>query len=184
MSGAIQIAALVLASSFLVACGGGGGSTAGSGGPAPGPPSGGGGPTSPTGAVVTPTPVTVAAGQTTTGVDITVPSGASAMNTEVLGVADPGGGGSAFSTGASVARGATARVLLFGNGLTGSARVSISGPSDISISNVQGITATDDTPGVAFTIAVDSNAAPGARTVTLRDTKDNITTFTGGLEVR
>jgi hypothetical protein len=161
-------------------CGGGGGSTS-----AVGSPSGGGGTTNPGGSIVSPTVVTVGAGQTTQGVDITVPSGTPGLNAEVLGVASlSAGGGSADNTGASIARGSSGRVLIFGTGLSGSTQVSISGPQDISISNPQTIKATDGTPGVAFTIAVSATATPGARTVVLRDSKNNISTFTGGLEVR
>lgn len=62
-------------------------------------------------------------------------------------------------------------------------QVSISGPADIVISNIRTIRSTTDTPGVAFTAAVSPDAAVGARTVILRATNDDITTFTGGLEV-
>ena len=75
------------------------------------------------------------------------------------------------------------KVLIFGPGLDGSMNVTISGPADIVISNIRSITATDKTPGVAFDAAVSPVAALGARTVTLRATNDDITTFTGGLEV-
>jgi len=62
-------------------------------------------------------------------------------------------------------------------------QVSVSGPSDVAISGIQSITATDNTPGVSFTASVDSNAALGARTVILQATNDDVTTFTGGLEI-
>lgn len=134
---------------------------------------------------MTPTIVTVGAGQTTGGVDITVPSETPGMNAEDLGVADvSANGGSASAVGASIARGASGRVLMFGKGLSGSVDVSISGPQDITISDKQAIQATDGTPGVSFVIVVAQSATPGARTVVLRDSKDNISTFTGGLEVR
>ena len=61
---------------------------------------------------------------------------------------------------------------------------SISGPGDITVTNIQSITATDKTPGVSFTAAVAANAALGARTVLLRDLKDDITSFTCGFEVQ
>ncbi len=163
----------------LISCGGGG-STSNIGAP-----SGGGGSTNPNGQVVPATTVTVGAGQTTQGVDITVPTVTPPLNAEVLGVADlSASGGSAFNVGATINRGDTKRVLMFGKGLSGSLTITISGPSDITVSNPQTIKATDGTPGVAFTAAVSGSAAPGARTVILRDSSDNITTFTGGLEVR
>ena len=56
------------------------------------------------------------------------------------------------------------RVLLFGPGLNSAMQVTIAGPHDITVSNMQSITATDNTPGVAFTAAVAGNAALGART--------------------
>jgi hypothetical protein len=170
----------VAAALVWAGCGGGGGSTS-----TIGTPSGGGGTTNPGGGIVAPTIVTVGSGQTTQGVDIAVPSGTPGLNAEVLGVASlSAGGGSASDTGASIARGASGRVLVFGTGLSGNTQVSISGPQDITISNPQTIKATDGTPGVAFTVAVSATATPGARTVVLRDSKDNISTFTGGLEVR
>lgn len=187
MQGPYRIAVAILAATFWMSCGGGGGSTTntGGGGGPTGPPSGGGGPTNPNGEVVSPTPVTVAAGQTTSAVDIVVPSRTSNLNAEVLGVAATNsGGGTAFSSGASVTRGSTVRVILFGKGLSGSVQVSITGPNDITVSSKQSITADDDTPGVSFVISVSPSAAVGARTVVLRNSNDDITAFTGGLEVR
>lgn len=145
---------------------GGGGGNGGSGG--------GGGPLS------TAVPVIVTAGQASSGVDITVVSPASspAPNAQVIGL-----GTSASDTGTTISRGATQTVLLFGPGLSGSMKVSITGPSDVAVSNVQSITATDNTPGVSFTAAVDSNAALGARTVVLQTTNNDVTTFSGGLEI-
>ncbi len=107
------------------------------------------------------------------------------MNALVLGVVDvTATGGSASNTGAAVQRGTQGQVLIFGPGLNGNVQVSISGPNDIAISGIQGITSTKGTPGVEFVIAVPGSAAPGARTVYLRDASGNMTTFTGGLEVQ
>jgi hypothetical protein len=158
----------------VTACGGGsGGSTSAGGGGG----NGGGG-----GAVGQATIISVSGGQTTAGVDIAVASPASSPtpNAEFLGT-----GNSASTTGGTISQGTSATVLLFGPGLNGNMRVTISGPGDITVTNIQGITsATDNTPGVSFTAAVASNAALGARTVLLRDSKDDITSFTGGLEVQ
>lgn len=178
----LGIAVTILAVAGWSACGGGGGSTSASGG---GTPSGGGGTTNTGGAVITPTIVSVGSGQTTQGVDILVPGTVSALNADALGVASTtSSGGTAFNTGAIVGRGSSVRVLIFGKGLSGNTQVSISGPNDITVSNPQTIKATDNTPGVAFTIAVSATADVGARTVILRDAADNIATFTGGLEVQ
>ena len=159
---------------------GGGGSSGGTGGTVGGGGGGGGG------AVSAPIIVTVAAGAASSGTNITVPAPASATppNAEVLGVSASLSGASAFNVGATISRGTTRTVLLFGHGLSGTLQVTITGPNDIAISAIQGITATDGTPGIAFTAAVDSTAALGARTVILQNTTNNdITTFTGGLEV-
>jgi hypothetical protein len=159
---------------LITGCGGGGGS----GSPTPG--GGGGGTGGGGGALGSAVPITVSSGQATSGVDITVVSAASspAPNAQVIGL-----GTSASNTGTSISRGTTQTVLLFGPGLSGSMKVSLTGPSDVAISNIQSITATDNTPGVSFTAAVDGNAALGARTVILQTTKNDVTTFSGGLEI-
>jgi hypothetical protein len=134
--------------------------------------------------VSAPVVVTVAGGATASGVDITVVGAAGTNpNAEVLGVAPVGAAGSAINTGDTIQRGTTMKVLLFGAGLTGSLEVIVSGPQDFTISNVRNITATDNTPGVAFDLSVNSNAALGARTVLLKASDNDITAFTGGLEV-
>ncbi len=129
--------------------------------------------------------VQVGAGQVAGGINISVPSPAAATppNAEDLGVAALSGPASAFNTGDVIHRGASMRVVLFGPGLTAGMTVSILGPSDIQISNVQGTSATDNTPGLSFTATVAPNAALGARTVVLQASNGDITTFTGGLEV-
>ena len=158
--------------SLWIGCSGSsnGGTTTGGGG-------GGGGGGTVSQAII----VDVSSGQTASGVDIAVASPASSPtpNAENLGT-----GNSASNTGATISQGTTATILLFGPGLNGNIQVTISGPGDIAVSNIQGITATDNTPGISFTAAVATNAALGARTVLLRDSKDDITSFTGGLEVQ
>lgn len=163
---------------LLIGCGGGGSSsslTSGGGGGGTGGGGTGGG-----GSLSSAVPITVTSSQATSGVDITVVSPASspAPNAQVIGL-----GTSATNTGTAISRGATQTVLLFGPGLSGSMKVSLTGPTDVAITNIQSITATDKTPGVSFTAAVDTNAALGARTVILQDTKNDITTFSGGLEI-
>ena len=107
----LGIAVVVLATAFGSACGGGGGNTSPSGG---GTPSGGGGSTNSGGAVITPTIVTVGSGQTTQGVDIIVPAVTPPLNADALGVAGmSASGGTAFNTGATVARGSSVRDLHF-----------------------------------------------------------------------
>ncbi|MCU1286518.1 MAG: hypothetical protein JWO13_2868 [Acidobacteriales bacterium] len=129
--------------------------------------------------------VSVGAGQTASGTDISVsaPASSTPPNAELLGVTNVGTGGSASNSGSTIHRGSTMRVLIFGHGLSGSMTVSISGPGDIAVSNINSITSTDNTPGLSFTAVVASGAALGARTVYLKSANSDITTFTGGLEV-
>lgn len=89
----------------------------------------------------------------------------------------------ASNTGGSIRRGSTMRLLLFGPGLNSGMKITVAGPPDITISNIQGVQATDNTPGVAFTAKVAGNASLGARTVYLRAANGDTTSFTGGLEV-
>jgi len=149
------------------------------------PPNPGPGPSPGGGEVRDPIVVSVAGGQNIAAVDITVvaPASSSAPNAEVLGVSLPSEAGTASNTGAAIRRGATRRVLLFGRNLSSARNVTITGPRDITIANVQAITSTSDLPGISFDATVASDAALGARTVILRATNNDITTFTGGLEV-
>lgn len=132
-----------------------------------------------------PTVVDVGQGQTASGVDIAVaaPTASPAPNAQNLGVNTPTGRASASNTGGVIHRGASMRIILFGPGLNGQMKVTIGGPGDITVSNVAGITATDNTPGLAFTALAGGNAALGARTVFLQNTSGDVTTFTGSLEV-
>jgi hypothetical protein len=127
----------------------------------------------------------MAAGGSIPGTDITVslPASTTPPNAQVLGVTTTTQG-SADNTGAIVTRGSVVTVLLFGPGLSSSMQVSISGPPDIGISQIQGIQSTTGTPGIAFQAIVSPGAALGARTVTLQASNGDITTFTGGLEVQ
>jgi hypothetical protein len=153
----------------FVACGGGGGGGSGN--------KGGGGPG-------TPALVTVTAGTTTGGVNISVASPRSnpTPNAKFLGVNLANGG--ALATGDTVSRSqGTATVTIFGPGLASSMRVTITGPGDITVGTLTAVTAQDGTPGVQFPITLTGSTALGARTVVMEDSSDDITTFTGGLEV-
>jgi hypothetical protein len=147
--------------------------------------SSGGGGTGGTGAVSAQTPVTVASGQATTGINIVVPAPASttAPNASFLGASTVN---TAFVTGDQVHQNSSPTVLIFGQGISSTMDISFSGPNDITVvaGSVVGVTSSgNNTPGIQFGINVPSNAALGARTVILRATNDDITTFTGGLEV-
>ncbi|PYX57990.1 MAG: hypothetical protein DMG73_11595 [Acidobacteria bacterium] len=164
--------------SLMAGCGGGGGNKN----------TGGGG----NGSVTPPVIVSLGAGQNASGVNITVPTPASTPtpNAQALGV----GGNTAFSTGDSVAHGTNTSMLIFGPGISSSMQISFSGPAgdittpagDITTSNVVDVKSngTPPVPGIQFDISVSGAAAVGARTVILQDKNNDITTFTGGLEVQ
>jgi len=137
------------------------------------------------GPVNPPTVITLGAGQSISGNDIMVsaPASGTAPNAQALG-ATTTSAGSADNTGTIVSRSSVVTVLLFGPGLSGNMLVTISGPSDIGISQIRSIQSTTGTPGVAFQATVAGNAALGARTVVLQSPNGDITTFTGGLEVQ
>ncbi len=177
-------AVLVVPLLFLLGCGGNAAPRGGSvSTPTPTPT--GGSTNGPSAPPSTANLVTVAAGQTAGSIDVVVsaPAASPAPNAQDLGVAALTGSGTAMNTGDIIHRGKTARILLFGPGLAGDMQISIRGPADITISNIQSITATDGTPGVQFTAVAAPDAALGARTVVLQSSKGDITTFTGGLEV-
>lgn len=174
-----RLGSLLFFSFLLAGCGGGSSTTtptpsAGT----PSPPAGGG-------SVSTPRVVTVGQGQTVSGIDIAVdsPASSTAPNAQNLGVNPLTGQASASNTGGVIHRGASNRVVMFGPGLAGTMTVKIGGPSDITVSDVRSITATDNTPGISFTAAAAGSAALGVRTVYLQSTNNDITVFTGGLEV-
>jgi len=175
---------------FLAACGGAGGST-----PAPPPTFTSNGGTSSTNAapapeappvqLSAPVPVDVSRGPSATGIDITVasPVTSPAPNAQDLGSNSPSARQAASNTGGTIRRGATMRIILFGPGLSGQMQVRLSGPTDITVSGITSIQASDNTPGIAFMAAANGNAALGARTVYLQNNSGDVTSFTGGLEV-
>jgi len=171
---------LLCAAALVIGCGGGSGTSNGPGG----------------GAVSAPTVVTVNAGATTTGVNIAVVApattpAASAPNAEFLGV-----GTTAQVTGDVIHLGTVNNnVFLCGPGLSGNMQVFIGGSSFASTVNDLTIapnstvdtscTRSDGTTlaGVKFAVNVNASAVPGARTIYLQAPNNDITTFTGGLEV-
>ena len=132
-----------------------------------------------------PNPISVSAGQEVTGVNITVapPESTIPPRAEDLGVNPVHGLGMAANTGGSIRRGSTMRVLLFGPGLNARMKISVAGRSGITIGSLQAITATDNTPGIAFVASVSPNAELGARTIFLKSENGDQTAFAGGLEV-
>ena len=136
------------------------------------------------GAPGSPSLVTVTAGATASGINISVasPQSSPTPNAKFLGINLAQGG--ATVTGDTVSRGqGTATVTMFGPGLSSSMKVSITGPSDITVGALTGVTAQDGTPGVQFPITLTNSSALGARTVVMQDSKNDVTTFSGGLEV-
>ncbi len=162
--------------------------------------SGGGGSIGPGGGPVN-SPVVVnvsTGGQVVQGINITVfnpatPATPGPPNAELLGV-NHGGTFSLFNTGDTISRTLPGpqMVALCGPGLSQNMTVTVAGPSDFAVSNISGSPALcqpqgggTNVPGIQFDLTVTNpNATLGARTVILRNVPDNdITTFTGGLEV-
>jgi len=174
--------ALVLLA-VLAGCGGGGSKSSSTSSPVPPPPA----PTT-TSPVNAPSTVVLGGGGSVTGADILVPVAATPVtNAEVLGVSATPTGGAAFNVGDIVHLGTTASVLLFGPGLSNNMQVSISGPPDVtivpgSLISIQS-TGNPPTPGIEFQIVVSASADLGARTVIMQSPSNDVTTFTGGLEV-
>ena len=165
------VLSLLFSIGFLAACGSSRSSSGGGGG------GGGGAPGSPS-------LVMVRAGATASGINISVvsPQSNPTSNAKFLGVNFAQGG--AAVTGDTVSRGqGTATVTMFGPGLTAGMKVSITGPGDISVGSLTAITAQDGTPGLQFPITLTGSTALGARTVVMQDAKNDVTTFSGGLEV-
>jgi hypothetical protein len=121
-----------------------------------------------------------------TGVNITVPGPSQnpTPNAQLLGVADSTGSATVTNTGDVILRGTTPDVLISGPGITATSTVRISGPGDITVTGQGGIKdSTGTIPGVRVTLNVPPNAVPGLRTVFIV-TGNDMTTFTGGLEVQ
>ncbi len=179
----IRLFPIVLLAITWVGCGSGPGTSTST----PAPPSGSGGSGGSSGGgggLTAPVQIHVAANSNTTGTNIVVPNTTSSFNVEMLGVNLVGATqGSASNVGGAVARGASAIILIFGPGLTGSETLAFSGPNDIIITGQQAVKATDGTTGIEFKITVASNAAVGARTLNVTNTNGSASTFVGGLEV-
>ena len=159
---------------FLAACGGGSSSSS----------TGGGGTGSGGGAPGAPVLVGVTANATTSGVNVTVtsPQSTPAPNVKFLGVNLAQGG--AAATGDTVSRGqGTATITTFGPGLSSTMKVSITGPNDITVGTLVQVTAQDGTPGVQIPVTLTGSTALGARTLVMQNSKNDVTTFSGGLEV-
>lgn len=124
--------------------------------------------------------IAVTAGSDTSGVDVAVSPAAGTENAIVLGKASDG---FAANTGTAVHLASTNTIVLFGPGLSGSMSVILSGPNDIGISNLRSTQAQNGTPGIAFDTVIGSSSAVGARSVYLKAPNNDITAFTGGLEV-
>lgn len=126
-------------------------------------------------------------GQNAGAIDIDVggPQACPTPNAQVLGVANVAASSiSATNVGVQLHRGDTKIMILFGAGLTSVTSVSVSGqPNDFAISNITHPSATDGTPGVQFNVTVSPTAALGARTIFLRAGNDDMSAFSGGVEV-
>ena len=173
---------------LLIGLGCSGGTGSGSGTDGVGEPAGGGsgGSGSGGGGLSTPNLVTVGSGESVTGINITVASPTSnpTPNVEFLSVDNTDDPAEAFVTGGVTTQGETdGTVLLFGTGMSTSMQLSFTGPDDITISNLESVESTNGLSGLTFNISVASTAALGARTLVLQDSNNDVTTFTGGVEV-
>lgn len=170
---------LLLLSAALFGCGGADGNGDGTNTP---PPVTGGGTSSPPGQAQI---LTLQAGQTASGINIAVasPSNSPTPNAQFIGASETGDG-FAFVNGTTIRRGRATWVFLGGPGLSGSMQVRISGPQDLTVSQIGStqFSGTPPIPGIAFLVTAQANAAKGARSVLLISGND-ITTFAGGLEV-
>jgi hypothetical protein len=184
----LTMALLVLAAIGMTACGGGGSSSS----PVTSSSSqtqttsstiSGGGVTDPGGILLaTPTPVQVAANQSTVSVDIQVPAPASAINaTSLAATAVNAGNTYVTDSGATVRQGSQYWLWIVGTGITPSLTISFSGPGDITTSGAA--LALQGGVGTIYPISVPANAVLGARTIILTDSSSNVTTLAGGLEV-
>jgi hypothetical protein len=167
---------------FLAACGGGGGGTgvtAGGGG-------GTGGGTNPAATSPPAAPQVVSAGATAVDITVPGPSQTPPSNAQFLGTVPPGSTGtvSLFSTGDVVHQSTSPTVLISGPGISATSTVRISGPGDVTVQSQGGITDANNVtqPGIALKLSVAPNAVLGPRTVFIT-TGNDMTTFTGGLEV-
>jgi hypothetical protein len=134
------------------------------------------------GAVTAAAPVNVAASQTTiANISVVAPTSSIPPNVQAVGIDS---NGFAFATGGTATQGEVSGIVtLFGPGITADMKVSFSGPSDITTSNIHAVTATNGTPGLQFNIAVAATASLGGRTLILQNSNNDITTFTGGIEI-
>ena len=124
--------------------------------------------------------VTVTAGQTTTGVDIYVPTPAGSLNVTSIGVGDRSQGITFASSSALVSQGQITDIIVSGTG------VSEANGSTVTISGT-GIMLSDVTysGNVMFVqIAVDANAALGPRSVTLTNSNLDTSVLSGGLIIQ
>jgi hypothetical protein len=167
----------------LAACGGGSGGSTGTttgGGTGGG---GTGGTTNPPATTPPGNPTVVSAGDT--GVNITVPGPSQnpTPNAQLLGTADTSGSANVSNTGDVIHRGTTPHVLISGPGISDTSTVRISGPGDITVIDQGTISSNNKVvPGISITLNVPANATLGLRTVFII-TGNDMTTFTGGLEV-
>ena len=126
------------------------------------------------------TQITVTAGQTTTGVDIYVPTPVAALNITDIGTGDRTQGIFAASQAAEVTQGQTTDLLIFGTGM------SSENGSTLTISGT-GITISPhlfNGDALFVEIVIASNAALGPRTVTVTNSNLDTSVLSGGLIIK
>ena len=124
--------------------------------------------------------VSVAGGQVSGGVDINVSHKTPTLQITMVGTA----GKIAHSTGTSVSRGSSVTLFLVGSGLVIGTTYSISGPSDVTVTQPSGNDfghTTENAPAVNIPITVSVSAAPGSRNIIVKNGTGETAIFPGGL---
>ena len=126
------------------------------------------------------TSVSVSAGQTTTGVDIYVPTPVGSLNVTAIGAGDRSQGITFASSSALISQGQTTDIIVSGTGLSegNGTTVTVSG-TGITLSNVS------YSGNVMFVqIAVAANAVLGPRTVTVTNSNLDTSVLSGGIIIQ
>ncbi|MGH9449800.1 MAG: hypothetical protein ACRD11_04585, partial [Terriglobia bacterium] len=135
---------------------------------------------------ISPTPVTVNAGVTTSGVNISVPS-FNPPSLQLQNIGGSTGGGQATSAGSSaviVSTGSTVNLFVVGNGLVAGTFYEVTG-GGVAVTQPLAAdftqTTAPTTPAVNFNIVIASGAAPGPRNLIVTNPAGEISIYPGGI---
>lgn len=129
-------------------------------------------------------PVTVTAGQKTTGVDVAVPTLTPTLLITAVGV-----GNSAGAATVPVAQGSSASLLIVGEGMVAGTCYAVSGPNDVGVTQPGSGSffmcgpsgGAKNIPCAQVNISVTSAAALGARNILVKNGAGEVSAFVGGL---